>query len=400
MQKSAIFMILALLVALLPIKANSEQIDVLIKGRDDGVKTSKQQDYKEAVMNAKLEAIERAGVEISSITRVVNFQTKFDMVESKAKAVLLPGFQVMDLGYQTDGTYLVVLSGKIQVGEIGPKNTPEELLRRAELEKLKAEKSNYPEARISHLRKTLSLYKEVVSNFSASKETLEILKSGKIELLEKRLERLEGRILLRDTPKLLKRRDVHDMIAKYHISVSKFLNDYRYIPSKYWDKYRESGLRFDNIFGDNGDGTITDFFTGLMWKKSSSTELQNWDYDRGDGPKNRKWGDEYMNELNTKKFAGYSDWRVPTLEELASLLESKPKNGKFRIDSLFDVRTLSSEYVGGKVWSADLFEYDNRGRSRFTREWRLAIDFDEGGIIYESSGASSNAIIAVRSCTQ
>jgi hypothetical protein len=225
MQKSAIFMILALLVALLPIKANSEEIDVLIKGRDDGVKTSKQQDYKEAVMNAKLEAIERAGVEISSITRVVNFQTKFDMVESKAKAVLLPGFQVMDLGYQTDGTYLVVLSGKIQVGEIGPKNTPEELLRRAELEKLKAEKSNYPEARISHLRKTLSLYKEVVSNFSASKETLEILKSGKIELLEKRLERLEGRILLRDTPKLLKRRDVHDMIAKYHISVSKFLND-------------------------------------------------------------------------------------------------------------------------------------------------------------------------------
>ena len=116
MKKAAIFMILGLLVALLPIRAASEEIDVLIKGRDDGVKTSKQQDYKEAVMNAKLEAIERAGVEISSITRVINFQTKFDMVESKAKAVLLPGFQVMDLGYQLDGTYLVVLSGKIQVG--------------------------------------------------------------------------------------------------------------------------------------------------------------------------------------------------------------------------------------------------------------------------------------------
>jgi ankyrin repeat protein len=128
MQKSAIFMILALLVALLPIKANSEEIDVLIKGRDDGVKTSKQQDYKEAVMNAKLEAIERAGVEISSITRVVNFQTKFDMVESKAKAVLLPGFQVMDLAYQTDGTYLIVLSGKIQVGEKEKKGPTRKIL--------------------------------------------------------------------------------------------------------------------------------------------------------------------------------------------------------------------------------------------------------------------------------
>jgi hypothetical protein len=117
MKKSAISLILALLVALLPIEAASEEIDVFIKGRDNGVKTSKQHDYKEAVMNAKLEAIERAGVEIASVTRVVNFQTKFDMVESKAKAVLLPDFQIMDLGYQTDGTYTVVLSGKIQLGE-------------------------------------------------------------------------------------------------------------------------------------------------------------------------------------------------------------------------------------------------------------------------------------------
>ena len=58
--------------------------------------------------------IERAGVEIKSITEVVNFQVKYDMVESKAKAVLLPGFQIMDMGYQTDGSYQVVLSGKVQ----------------------------------------------------------------------------------------------------------------------------------------------------------------------------------------------------------------------------------------------------------------------------------------------
>jgi len=84
---------------------------------DDGVKTTKQQDYKEALMNAKLQAIERAGVEITSITRVINFQTKFDMVESKAKAVLLPGFKAMDMGYQVDGTYQVVLVGKVGVGD-------------------------------------------------------------------------------------------------------------------------------------------------------------------------------------------------------------------------------------------------------------------------------------------
>jgi hypothetical protein len=94
--------------------AFSQTIDVLIKGMDDGVKTNKQQDYAEASMNAKLQAIERAGVEIKSITEVENFQLKYDMVESKAEAVLLPGFQIMDIGYQTDGTYQIVLSGKIK----------------------------------------------------------------------------------------------------------------------------------------------------------------------------------------------------------------------------------------------------------------------------------------------
>ena len=97
-----------------PMSVHSETIDVFIKGTDDGVKSSKQQDYKEAVMNAELEAFERAGVEISSITKLVNFRTKYDIVESKAEVFLLPGFQIMDIGYQANGKYAVVLSGKIK----------------------------------------------------------------------------------------------------------------------------------------------------------------------------------------------------------------------------------------------------------------------------------------------
>jgi hypothetical protein len=96
--------------------AAAEVIDVNIKGVDDGIKTSRQQDYQEAVMNAKLQAIERAGAAIESITQVVNFQLKYDAVESKSKAILLPGFQIIDIGYVADGTYQVVLTGKIQTG--------------------------------------------------------------------------------------------------------------------------------------------------------------------------------------------------------------------------------------------------------------------------------------------
>ena len=84
------------LLFVMPSLCKAESIDVLIKGMDDGVKTNNQKDYKEAVTNAKLQAIERAGV---------------------AEAILLPGFQVLDMGYKMDGSYQVVLSGKLQTGK-------------------------------------------------------------------------------------------------------------------------------------------------------------------------------------------------------------------------------------------------------------------------------------------
>ena len=117
-MKFSTFLMVAVFGVLLlsPGLASAKTIDVTIKGVDDGVRTSKQQDYKEALLHAKLQAIERAGVKIESITRVVNFQIKFKQVETKAKAVLLPGFQVIDIGYTEDGSYQVVLSGKLRVG--------------------------------------------------------------------------------------------------------------------------------------------------------------------------------------------------------------------------------------------------------------------------------------------
>lgn len=113
-MKNIIFILLFLFSAVSITTA--EVIDVNIKGVDDGIKTSRQQDYREAVMNAKLQAIEQSGASIESITKVVNFQLKYDAIESKSKAVLLPGFQIIDIGYLADGTYQVVLIGKIQVG--------------------------------------------------------------------------------------------------------------------------------------------------------------------------------------------------------------------------------------------------------------------------------------------
>ncbi len=92
-----------------------ETIDVNIKGMDDGKRTTRQRDYREAVLDAERQAIERAGVRIESKTTVLNAQLQSDYIESQAKAVLLPGFEIIDIGYTADGTYQVVLTGKVQV---------------------------------------------------------------------------------------------------------------------------------------------------------------------------------------------------------------------------------------------------------------------------------------------
>jgi len=100
---------------LLSTTALSETLDVTIKGFDNGRKTSRQQDYKEAVLDAKRQAIEQAGVTVESKSVVKNSVLQEDYIETQAKAVLLPGFQITDIGYMQDGTYQVVLTGKVQV---------------------------------------------------------------------------------------------------------------------------------------------------------------------------------------------------------------------------------------------------------------------------------------------
>jgi hypothetical protein len=65
-------------------------------------------------------------------------------------------------------------------------------------------------------------------------------------------------------------------------------------------------------FTDNGDGTITDNLTGLMWEKSPSSTAQTWSN-----------GLTYCNNLS---LAGYTDWRYPNRHELMSLMNMGETN--------------------------------------------------------------------------
>jgi len=92
-------------------------ISVEIKGVDDGIKTTRQNDYKEALLFAKRQAIERGGVQLKSMTTVKDMVINEDYIESKSVGVLQPGYEVIDIGYINDGTYQVVLVGKIRLLE-------------------------------------------------------------------------------------------------------------------------------------------------------------------------------------------------------------------------------------------------------------------------------------------
>jgi hypothetical protein len=71
------------------------------------------------------------------------------------------------------------------------------------------------------------------------------------------------------------------------------------------DGYHQAGVPFEGRYTDNGDGTITDNHTGLMWPQGVSEEKRSW------------WDAlEYCADL---EFAGYTDWRLPNNAELGSL---------------------------------------------------------------------------------
>lgn len=75
-------------------------------------------------------------------------------------------------------------------------------------------------------------------------------------------------------------------------------------------------------YQDNDDGTVTDFHTGLMWQQCS-VGLSGRDCITGTAS-NFKWKEalQVSEKLNSiGGFAGYTDWRLPNIKELASLTE-------------------------------------------------------------------------------
>lgn len=107
------------------------------------------------------------------------------------------------------------------------------------------------------------------------------------------------------------------------------------------------------------DKVVIDHATGLMWHQSGSSVNLSW-------KRSKKW----VIKLNESGYAGFKDWRLPTLEETVSLLEPSAKNGNQFIDPAFD-RTQSNIWTGDSDISSSSLSLD--------RAW--SVNFNYGLVI-------------------
>lgn len=70
-------------------------------------------------------------------------------------------------------------------------------------------------------------------------------------------------------------------------------------------------------FIDNGDGTVTDANTGLTWEKKDDAEGVH------DKDSRVTWANAFAHvaALNAAAFAGHSDWRMPNINEIGTLMD-------------------------------------------------------------------------------
>jgi lysozyme family protein len=61
-------------------------------------------------------------------------------------------------------------------------------------------------------------------------------------------------------------------------------------------------------YTDNGDGTISDNVTGLLWERAPPATLYNWGAS--------------ISRCKSLSLAGHSDWRLPTIIELFSIWDT------------------------------------------------------------------------------
>ncbi|MGD2086902.1 MAG: DUF1566 domain-containing protein [Candidatus Aminicenantes bacterium] len=175
----------------------------------------------------------------------------------------------------------------------------------------------------------------------------------------------EPSVRLRSQHKKMSKKDVKEMVIKYNFYSSCLIG--------VSEKYCNPDGSFNNQFV-SGKKVVVDMTTGLMWDRLGTVYRMKYE-------KTRDW----IKEMNRNKYAGYNDWRLPTLEEGASLLSKKVNSSRLCTDELFSKKQIviwtvdpyipSPTYISA-VWEVDFYYgIGNRAfweQSNYVRAVRIA----------------------------
>jgi hypothetical protein len=123
-------------------------------------------------------------------------------------------------------------------------------------------------------------------------------------------------------------------------------------------------------YADNGDGTVTDNVTGLMWQKSFAVMTY----------------DQAVRKASSFELAGHSDWRLPSLKEVYSLalfsgvdassrnMNGIPSGARPFIHDVFDFRYGANgrRPIDTQMLSSTVYEGRTMGRQRTVFGFNLA----------------------------
>ena len=90
-----------------------------------------------------------------------------------------------------------------------------------------------------------------------------------------------------------------------------------------------------NEFVDQGDGTVSDLATGLMWSQDDSGFGMNWEDALA-----------WVQTKNDENYLGHDDWRLPNAKELQSIVDytrSPDTTESAAIDPVFDATEITNE---------------------------------------------------------
>lgn len=168
-------------------------------------------------------------------------------------------------------------------------------------------------------------------------------------------------------------------------------------------------------FTDNGDGTVTDGQTGLMWEKKGDFDGEpvsctsaaacpdphdadnqyTYSDDNPTGPPGTVYT-VMLAQLNAGDgFAGHTDWRLPTLAELQALVDYAADSAPVTLAPFDTDCTASCASVACSCTAADLYWTEDRVTTIPGNAW--VADFGDGSLLHDTRDTDYHARAVRRS---